>query len=387
VQALFFGQQLNIFARIPLNSKQVMLKNITRFPLFALSVLVMATAFSCKKDKPNPPATTTVNPVVLGLYEYAIDTNKRVFIPITKIGTNTTTTYYGIFDTGSTGMTMDAHDLIPASMITTSGIQFTGDSTVVNGITITSHTSTISYGNALGITKEYGNLAYASVTMGNSDGSITIKRLPFFLYYKIVQGNGSTLPAHANDVFGVGPGVSYANSSIASPFSYFNTGTNLTGGFKLATLSRAQFNSSGNYVSNLVTVGLTNADMTSNGFIMHPLSSNNGYAPNIPATITYNNKSVSASVLFDTGTPSLTIIEDQTAVLHTIGELPANTVVKVTTNKGFVYQYTTTQTENLTEVQNPNNTNDYRTIFSLNFFIENEYLTDYKNHQIGLKNN
>ncbi|MFB9843641.1 pepsin/retropepsin-like aspartic protease family protein [Mucilaginibacter ginsenosidivorans] len=355
---------------------------------FAALLLVIAAAYSCKKDNTKPQNTnTTVNPVVMGLYEYAIDTNKRVFIPITKIGTNTTA-YYGIFDTGSTGMTIDAHDLIPASMITSTGIQFTGDSTVVNGITITSQTSTISYGNSLSLTKEYGNLAYASVTIGNSDGSFTVKRLPFFLYYKIVSGTGTVYPAHSNDVFGVGPGVSYTSSKIASPLSYFDTGSNLTSGFKLATLSMAQFNSNGNYVSSLLTVGLTSSDLTSAGFIMHPLSPINpgGYSPNIPSTITYGSKSVSSNVLFDTGTPALTIIEDKTAV-RTIGQLPANTVVKVTTNKGFVYQYTTTSTENLTEVQNPNNTNDFRTIFSLSFFIENEYLTDYKNHQIGLKNN
>jgi hypothetical protein len=357
---------------------------------FIILLLVSVAAFSCKKDSTKPSTTNvTVNPVVMGLYEYAIDTNKRIFIPITKIGTNTTT-YYGIFDTGSTGMTIDAHDLIPASMITAGGIQFTGDSTVVNGITITSQTSIISYGNALSLTKEYGNLAYASVTLGNSDGSFTVKRLPFFLYYKIVSGTGTTYPAHSNDVFGVGPGVSFTNSSIASPLSYFNTGSNLTSGFKLATLGSTHFNTNGDYVSSLLTVGLTSADLTSGGFIMHPLSPINpgGYSPNIPATITYGSKSVSANVLFDTGTPSVTIIEDKTAVTtHTIGQLPANTVVKVTTNKGFVYQYTTSKTEDLTEVQNPNNTNDFRTIFSLNFFIENEYLTDYKNHKIGLKNN
>jgi hypothetical protein len=360
---------------------------IKQLPFVFLFLLSSTLIFSCKKDKATTTTSTTVSPVVLGLYEYAVDTNKRIFIPISKIGTQTVS-YYGIFDTGSTGMTMDAHDLIPASMITSTGITVTGDSTVVNGITVTSQTSTISYGDKTGITKEYGNLAYALITIGDSQGSLTLKRVPFFLYYKVVEGDGTQLPAHSNDVFGVGPGVSYASSAIASPLSYFNTGTNLTSGFKLATLNSAYFNSNGNYVANLLTIGLTADDLSSNGFIMHPLTyyAVGGYSPDIAGTLTYSNKTISATFLFDTGTPSLSILEDKTAVAS-IGELPAGSVVKVTTSQGFVYQYTTTKTENLTTVQNPNTTGDPRTILSIEFFISNEYLTDYKDHQIGLKNN
>jgi hypothetical protein len=139
-------------------------------------------------------------------------------------------------------------------------------------------------------------------------------------------------------------------------------------------------------VENLLTLGLTSADLNSSGFIMHPLSiiDQGGYSPDIPGTITYNGNTISATLLFDTGTPSITIIEDKTA---SIGNLPKNTVVTVTTNKGFTYTYTTTDTNNLTEVQNPNNTKDYRSIFSIDFFVDNEFLTDYAGHQIGLKNN
>jgi hypothetical protein len=73
--------------------------------------------------------------------------------------------------------------------------------------------------------------------------------------------------------------------------------------------------------------------------------------------------------------------------VNSTGQLPANTQVTVTTNMGFTYTYTTTSTTNLTQVENPNATGDYRTIFGIDFFMDNEYLTDYANHQIGLKNN
>jgi hypothetical protein len=350
-------------------------------------LLMTVVFYSCKKDKNAGPITPTITPVTLGLYEYASGINKRIFLPVTLVGTKAVT-YYTVFDTGSSGMTLDATDIVPASMITSSGFQFTGDSVVVNGITITKQTDIISFGDQLSSTKEYGNLAYANITIGDAQGNLALKRVPFFLYYKIVDETGTQLPAHSSDVFGVGPGTGYVLSQIQSPLAYFNTGTSLTSGFKLATLNKSLFSTSGTYVTNLLTIGLSSNDLSSAGFIMHPLSkfSTGGYSANIPATIAYNGRTISGQILFDTGTPSTTVIEDRLAT-NAVGSLPANSTVTITTNKGFVYTYTTSNTGNLTEVQNPNNTGDSRTIFSLDFFITNEYLTDYTNHQIGLKNN
>ncbi len=357
----------------------------TRFPL--ICILFLGILFSsCKKEK-STPTPTVAKPVSLGLIQFGNSNGKRVFLPISKIGTQNVS-YYGVFDTGSSGMTMDASGILPASMITSSGIAIAGDSVVVNGITVTSQQAVISFGDKLSSTKEYGNLAYAAITIGDASGNLLLKRIPFFLYYKIVDGNGTALPAHSSDVFGVGPGMSYANSSIVSPLSFYSPGTGLTKGFRLALLNSTSFNSTGVNTAGLLNIGLTAADLSSSSFVMHPLTfySAGGYSPNIPATITYNGTSTAALVLFDTGTPAITMIEDPKATAK-IGSLPANSIVKVVTNQGFTYQYTTTSTSNLTSIQNPNNTGDYRSIFNIDFFIKNEFLTDYTNHKIGLKNN
>jgi hypothetical protein len=363
-----------------------MIKKHTFKTLLLTMLAITVVITSCKKDDPPAPVVNVSPIAVLGLYQYSQDIYKRLFIPL-QITSASATTYFGVFDTGSTGMTLDADGLIPASMITTSGITFTGDSVNINGITITNKQSIMAYGDAISSTKEYGYLAYATVTLGTGSVKLTTKRIPFFLYYKIVDGTGKTLTTHSSDVFGVGPGFSYASNLIASPLSYFDVPTGGTNGFKLGQLSAANFTTQGNYVAGLLTVGLVPADFTTASFIMHPLTSatSGGYSANIPATITYSGKTIDGQILFDTGTPATTIIEDKTATA--IGALPASTIVSITTNKGFKYSYTTTSTTNLTEIQNPNNTNDYRTIFSLNFFVDNEYLTDYANHQIGLKNN
>lgn len=347
----------------------------------------MTSITSCRKDKALGP--TALKPLAtIGLYEQLVDTvYRRVYVAISKVGT-TSTNYYGIFDTGSTGLTIDATGLIPASMITSSGIQVTGDSVNVNGITITSHSSIIKYGDVGSETDEYGNLAYTTVTIGDQNGSIATTRIPIFLYYKIVnKSTGATYPAHSNDVFGVGPGTSQVNSSIGSPLSYFKTGTSVTNGFKLAMFSSSKFTGAGNYVSGLLTIGLVPNDLSSAGFIMHPLTyySTGGYSPDISGTISYNGKSIPATLLFDTGTPSVTILEDNTASSQ--GNLPANSVVTVTTNNGFSYSYTTNSTYNLTTIGKPSVTGDPRTIYSIDFFLSNEYLMDYTDHQLGLKNN
>jgi hypothetical protein len=103
------------------------------FTFLIISAAFTLLAVSCKKSSSVAPA-----PIVplktLGLYQYGAGNNRRVFIPVTKVGTQSVT-YYTVFDTGSAGLTLDANGLLPASMITSTGIVFTGDSIDVNGIT------------------------------------------------------------------------------------------------------------------------------------------------------------------------------------------------------------------------------------------------------------
>ncbi len=357
-------------------------------PVIPACLVLLLMAVSCKKDNSNKKNTAS-SLATLGLYELDSSIYKRIYIPIIQVGTQTVN-YASVFDTGSSGMTLDAHGLIPAAMITSSGITVAGDSVVVNGITITSKQAEISYGNSTNTTVEYGNLAYATVKLGTSSNSITTRRIPFFLYYRITNtSSNSDLPAHSNDVFGVGPGVSSANSTIASPLSYFTTSTGLTSGFKLAALPTASFSLKGTYVDNLLTIGLNADDLaSSSGFVMHSLTyyAQGGYSPDIPATVTYNGQTINATILFDTGTPAISLIANSASPGDVIS-LPSGTPVNITTNNGFTYSYTTGSSANLTEITKPSYTGDPRTIFSLDFFTQNEFMMDYTDHRIGLKNN
>lgn len=355
----------------------------------ALAVLSTLFVVSCKKDPQiNPIVTEPSNYAKLGLYEQISGINRRIFIACSKLGDQGTVNYGLVFDTGSTGLTIDANGIIPASMITANGFVIPGDSVVVNGITITSQQAVITYGGVSSSISEYGNLAYTTVTIGDGNGKVTTPRIPIFLYYKIVDNTGKQLAVHAADVFGVGAGVSSTSRKIGSPLSYFKLGDNVASGFRLALLNPSNFNSTATYTPDLLYIGLTPKDLNASNFVMHPLTYNaiSGYSSNIASTITYNGQNVPGVVLFDTGTPSTHIIENPAATSNS-ASLPANTTVGITTGQGFNYQYSTASTYNFTTVQNPSYSHDNRTILSINFFLDNEFLLDYTNHRIGLKNN
>lgn len=355
-------------------------------PLIVGGLILTLMIASCKKDKKITPVVPAVPIATLGLYEVQSTLYRRVFIGV-AVGT-VTKVYYTVFDTGSSAMTMDAKGLIPDAMITDNGFTITGDSLLANGITVTKKTATLTYGDATAGIKEYGNLAYATLTIGDENGSTTTKRIPFFLYYKAVDTQtGTKLDAHENDVFGVGPNTRFSNLDIASPLSYFDMKNGLTQGFKLSKFDKAQYTSNGTFVKDLLTIGLVPDDISSSsGFVMHNLTQTTaGYSPDIPASITFNGKTIQGELLFDTGTPAFANIEDPSATANQT-QLPAGSSVKITTSSGFSYTYTTTSDYNLTQVDNPNFTKDPRTIFSIDFFNDNEFLLDYTNHKIGLKN-
>ena len=371
------------------------------FLAIAIGLILFIT--SCKKDNSPAPTPVTNNSVTnyatMGLYEYGDGTNRRVFVNITQVGTaglvqktgDTTMSHPSVFDTGSTGMTIDAQGVIPANMYNTNnGFTFSGDSVVVNGITITNQTFTISYGGVGNGTKEYGNLAYATVKVGDNNGNVTTPRIPFLLYYKVVDvSTGKLLGVHSNDVFGVASGTSFVSSKIASPLSYFSLPSGVTNGFKLGLFDNTKFSTQYlTYVRGLLTIGLTSADLNSSGFIMHPLTyyTQGGYSPDISGTINYNGTTVAATILLDTGTPSTSILENPNATTN-VTTLGANSTVGITTPQGFNFNYTVSSNYNLTTVEKTSYSQDIRTIFSIDFFISNEYLMDYTNHQIGLKNN
>jgi hypothetical protein len=158
----------------------------------------------------------------------------------------------------------------------------------------------------------------------------------------------------------------------------------------MAALGTNNFSLNGTYVPDVVKLGLTADDLSaSSGFTFTQLSffAGDGYAPIIPASLTYNGNKINTEVLFDTGTEPFSYIEDSKAAADTTLLLPASSTVSLSTTNGFNYSYTTTASENLTNVENPGSSKTDLTILSLEFFLTNEYMIDFTNHKLGLKNN
>ena len=372
---------------------------IKKYPLKKLTILLfpflVLTFVSCKKDNPNNNIRSQVVPVAtptkLGLYEADSAEYKELIVAVSKIGTNSIDDGL-VFDTGSGGMVIDGQGIVPASMISSSGFVFSGDSTVVNGITITNQTSTLQYGaDSSTLTTVYGNLAYANITLGDQGENIVIKHMPFCIYYKASDASGTALPAHYFDTFGVNSEYIYfsGGAHITSPFSYFSPGNGLTKGFKMAALGTSNFSLDGNYVAGLVTLGLTSSDLSSSaGYTMHTVNfyQGDGYVPIFPTVVKYGGKTVNTDLLFDSGTSGYSYIEDKSAV-SAISLLPQNTPVSITTNAGFIYSFTTEASQNLTYIENPTLTGGEFSIMSIDFFLTNEYLLDFSSQKLGLKDN
>ncbi len=371
-----------------------MKKNYTLRKAYLLSVFTLIIiGSSCKKNSTTKPVVDAT-PVKLGLYELSDDTTEELQVGISKIGT-LPLDYGLVWDTGSGGMVIDATDIIPAADINSNGFVFTGDSTVVDGITITNQTTTIEYGaDNNTATKVYGNLAYAAVTIGDQGGMVSIKRLPFFLYYKAVNASGTTLPKHVFDVLGVSQeyDLNFSNGAyITTPFNYFTPGTGLTKGFKMAALGTSNFthDGSGPFVAGVVSVGLTAADLSSSsGFVMNstPFYAMEGYLPFVKSTITYNSTPFTSYVLFDSGTNGFSFIEDPNYT-GTGEVLAANTPVSIVSTTGFTWSYTSNLTNYGTYIENPTTSGGEFSIADIEFFVTNEYMLDLTNHMLGLKNN
>lgn len=367
--------------------------------LQALSVLfVISSITSCKKNGSSSSSPTVASPVKLGLYlvkgkgsDFPNYTYYEQDINVTGIG-NETVNYQMIFDTGSGGLVMDAANIIPASMISSTGFVFTGDTTVVNGITITKQTATLKYGSSDATAdKVYGNLAYAQVTIGDQNSNLVVKRLPFLLYYKAVNSSNVAYSAHFFDIFGSAEIYDQnftGNVNLTSPFSFCTAGNGLTKGFKMTPLDSSQYSNSGNYVPGAISFGLTSSDLSSGGFSMNQLNFNstNGYLPYLTSVINYSSSSFSSHVLFDSGTNYCSYLGDPNYT-GTFASLTPNTQVSVSTALGFNYTFTETASSNLSFVENPGLNNASISIMGIEYFFKNEYLLDLENHRLGLKNN
>jgi hypothetical protein len=328
--------------------------------------------------QPIPQATSNIqSPASINLYPVGYAVDPRIFVMVTP-GTAPVSLPLA-FDTGSSGITLNALNVFPPFIVTATGFIFPSGQTSItyNGITVTNQQGSRAYGGQGGRT-ETGNIGFARITFGDAAGQLTTDVMPVLFYYSVIE-TATQMPATAQPQqgwFGVNSApdsIVVANSveppmgfpvcsqetagtcRVVSVLKYLDYGGGVNAGFALspATLEGCDVATAATCTPQpILTVGLTNT--TEAGFSTTTLTcppsgyvgpaTIQGYSvcqPGISGTTISLSGPVSANLienaLFDTGNPA-NMLTQSSGVLAS--PVPAQTLVMLVTPSGFTYEYT-----------------------------------------------
>jgi hypothetical protein len=366
-----------------------------------------------------PQTTSNIQaPTAIKLYPVGYTVNPRIFVMVTP-GTAPVSLPLA-FDTGSSGITLNALSVFPPSMVTATGFIFPAreSSITYNGIIVTNQQGSRVYGGLAGRTK-IGNIGFARITFGDTAAQLTTDVMPILFYYSVME-TATQMPAATQPQqgwFGVNsaPGAIEVAKSVApstgfpacsqettgtcrvvSVLKYLDYSSGVDAGFSLspATLKQCDVTSAGSCIpQSLLTVGLTGAMEAGFSTITLPCpppeylgpDSIQGYSvcqSNIPGSTATIAGSVSASLnespLFDTGNPANALAQASGALSSPV---PPNTLITLTTPSGFVYSYVTAAS-GITETGiGPT----ISTGVGINFFTEHSFFIDFVGNTEGWK--
>lgn len=386
-------------------------------------VLAVASLNISGCDNNSLSAGSTVEaPTSINLYP-SMD-GDRLYVFLTAVGGQPPTIPAPlIFDSGSAGLSLDAHAVFPANMFDGTGhlIFPAPESTLTyNGITVRPQAVEREFGGQGGITLD-GYLAFASISFGDNAAQLTTSVMPLFLYDSTSSANGGTGFGNAQGIFGVDDladqislhptatmlaPCTMENLSpcyVVSVLKYLTYNPLINAGFRLdpAVLQPCAISSANNCQPEpMLTVGL--APATETGFsvaslICPPTSSEEPpyYGPsfiedyrvcekslpggNVSVTLPSSSVPIlfSGPVLFDTGTEQ-NLIQDPAASAP-ITE-PLNTTVAVSfpisDNETFSYSYVVGVSDNTpTTLQSV--VNNGQNHIGVDYFEYNHFFIDY----------
>jgi hypothetical protein len=348
--------------------------------------LVLMQLFGCggstsPSPSPPPPVGTIQQPTAVNLYPSTSSADgNRLFIRVTSVGT-TAVSIPLAFDTGSAGITLYAPDIFPSSMVSSSGFTFAPGQTSIsfNGITVTNQAGTRKYGSATTGKTQTGNVGFAQVTFGDSEGEVVTGVMPVFLYYLITENSTgqSVAPPPQRGWFGVDDApnlITVAGSTVpvtgypacaaetsgscyvVSILKYLSYAAGVNAGFMVSPspLQSCDITMMGSCTpSRTLTIGLNDsikAGFSTVGMNCPPINYPgpdiiNGYTvcqagiPNSTVTVSGSAGGVLAgTVLFDSGTPAMVLNVPVGAMFPV--SVSAGSSVLVGTPSGFTYSYT-----------------------------------------------
>jgi hypothetical protein len=365
-------------------------------------------------------------PTTINLYPIQSASNPRLVVMVTAVGSQQVSLPL-VFDTGSAGVTLNALDLFPPSMVNSTGFIFPDNQTSMTyeGITVEKKQEGIkSYAGAHGTT-QHGNVGYAQVSFGDANGVVTTGVMPVFLFYSVTdtQGGGpissSTEAGLYEGLFGVdteADPVEIPNSdasdaeippclptailpcSTVSAFKYLYFGNGVKAGFLLspATLQSCDISTRGDCLpQGILTIGVTSllesvfsivslscppVDYNGPEFINGYLVCQKGILNSIVAISGPAIGTSNSMVLFDSGTPNMILYNPPGNPFPL--SVPSGTSVLVTLPSAFTYSYdVVANTDTSTSVQS--NANNDQTHIGVAYFTTNSFFIDFTSNTEG----
>jgi len=287
-----------------------------------------------------------------------------------------------LFDTGSSGVTIDCKVVLPKKLCSDDGIKIDKD-TEIDGIVVTTEKVTAVYG---GYT-EFGNLAKARLSFGDTKRPAeTTEAIAVLIRYKGIRNSDGKVvggPLWPLGTFGVSPvGGIGAGRQITSPMASVALSGELRRGYLLAPIGRRWkicTNERGDCPAiRPLQIGLRNQDKS--GFRLQPINraSPAQNFPTLSACVAWQSSQLCAPALFDTGNSTIMVAGTDPAESAT--SLPKGMKVSIYIQGWAQWAF---KTEYRPEVEFEPHLDHH--IVGIRYFEENSLLIDLDSNEIGLR--
>ena len=285
-----------------------------------------------------------------------------------------------LFDTGSAGVTVECSVVLPEKLCSHAGIKIDKE-TVIDGITVTTQKIVSHYGTY----DEYGNLAFARMTIGRKGQSVaTSGPVPFLVRYKKVRRSTGEIvggPLWPLGVFGVSPVGGQVSGKLQSPMAAFEVAPGLHRGFYLSPIGtkwRQCTNEERNCpIVDALHIGIPDALRKNFKLSKWVRASGRHNFPTVETCIALENLNICQPTLFDTGN-STVMIAGQSK--RSKSSLPIGTSLKVSGADFGTWRFNTTYRPEV-ELYPNLDTN----IIGIRYFETNSLMFDLGTQEIGFR--
>jgi hypothetical protein len=216
-----------------------------------------------------------------------------------------------LFDTGSSGMTIECSTVLPADLCSTSGIKIK-KKLEIDGITVTTQRAVMHYGTY----DEYGNVAAARVAFGSPGSPIyTSEPISFLIRYKKVRRQTGEIvggPLWPKGIFGASPiGGGGPGQTLTSPLGAVDAADGLRKGYYLSPIGSG-WQKCTNEDANCpqvqsLHIGISDAVKNSFSVKKWKRASNRYNFPTIDLCILWDKKPACRPALYDTANSTIAI--------------------------------------------------------------------------------